>query len=96
MVFEGESMYWMGLGKSGELIREDKDKGGLRMMRMESVIERDFEVVGGEMDLGEMVKGIWKWGGNVFGVVDVENELMGLVMLNDMGNMMLGEELYEK
>ena len=49
----------MGVGKKGELVRDDKDKGVLRVMKVENVVEKEFVGVDGEMDVGELVKGMW-------------------------------------
>ena len=96
IVFEPHSIYSMRLAKSGELITHHKDKAALTMMSMETVIETDFQVVRPDMDLAEMVKAISKSGRNLFPVVDVRNELIGLVILNDIRNIIFRQELYHK
>lgn len=96
IVFEPHSIYSMRLAKSGELITHHKDKAALTMMSMESVIETDFQVVRPDMDLGEMVKAISKSARNLFPVVDVHNELLGVVILNDIRNIIFRQELYHK
>lgn len=96
IVFEPHSIYSMRLAKSGELITHHKDKAALTMMSMESVIETDFQVVRPDMDLAEMVKAISKSARNLFPVVDVHNELLGVVVLNDIRNIIFRQELYHK
>lgn len=96
IVFEPHSIYSMRLAKSGELITHHKDKAALTMMSMESVIETDFQVVRPDMDLAEMVKAISKSARNLFPVVDVHNELIGVVILNDIRNIIFRQELYHK
>lgn len=96
IVFEPHSIYSMRLAKSGELITHHKDKAALTMMSMESVIETDFQVVRPDMDLAAMVKAISKSGRNLFPVVDVHNELLGVVILNDIRNIIFRQELYHK
>ena len=49
-----------------------------------------------EYYVAEMVKAISKSGRNLFPVVDVRNELIGLVILNDIRNIMFRQELYHK
>ena len=83
-------------GEEWRLITHHKDKAALTMMSMETVIETDFQVVRPDMDLAEMVKAISKSGRNLFPVVDVRNELIGLVILNDIRNIMFRQELYHK
>ena len=96
IVFEPHSIYSMRLAKKGELVTHHKDKAVLTLMNMESVIETDFLVVRPDMDLGEMVKVISKSGRNLFPVVDINNKLLGIVVLNNIRNIMFRQELYHR
>lgn len=96
IVFEPHSIYSMRLAKKGELVTHHKDKAVLTLMNMESVIETDFQMVRPEMDLGEMVKAISKSGRNLFPVVDLNNKLLGIVVLNNIRNIMFRQELYHR
>ena len=64
---------------------------------MENVVEKDFVVVHPEMDLGELVKLIAASHRNVFPVTDKKTgELLGVVLLDDIRNIMFRQELYHR
>lgn len=96
MVFEPHSIYSMRLAKKGELLTHHKDKAVLTLMNISSVIETDFDKVSPDMDLGAMVKVISKAKRNIFPVVDKNNELLGIVFLDDIRNIMFRQELYHR
>ena len=95
-VFEPHSIYSMRLAKKGELITHHKDKAVLTMMNIESIMETDFLTVKPEMDLGQMVKVISKSSRNMFPVIDANDELIGIVNLDDIRNIMFRQELYHR
>ena len=96
IVFEPHSIYSMRLAKKGELLTHHKDKAVLTLMKMENVVETDFSVVHPEMDLGELVKVISTSHRNVFPVTDKEGVLLGIVLLDDIRNIMFRQELYHR
>lgn len=96
IVFEPHSIYSMRLAKKGELVTHHKDKAVLTLMNMESIIETDFQVVRPDMDLGELVRAVSKSSRNLFPVVDVREELLGVVVLDDIRNIMFRQELYHR
>ena len=96
IVFEPHSIYSMRLAKKGELVTHHKDKAVLTLMNMESIIETDFQVVRPDMDLGALVQAISKSSRNLFPVVDVRDELLGVVVLDDIRNIMFRHELYHR
>ena len=96
MIFEPHSIYSMRLAQKGELVTHHKDKSVLTLMNIESVVETDFEKVYPEQDLGEMVKVISKAKRNMFPVVDVRGILLGIVVLDDIRNIMFRQELYHR
>lgn len=95
-IFEPYSIYTMRLAKRGELLTHEKDKAVLTLLKMDSVIERDFLTVRPEMSLKEMVDTIAKSSRNLFPVVDGENRLLGVVVLDDIRNIMFRPDLYRK
>ena len=95
-IFEPYSIYTRRLAKSGELITHHKDKAVLTLLKMDSVIERDLQIVDPDMMLGDMVKVIAKSQRNVFPVVDSKNKFIGLVLLNDIRNIMFQPRLYSR
>ena len=96
MIFEPHSIYSMRLAQKGELVTHHKDKSVLTLMNIESVVETDFEKVHPEQDLGEMVKVISKAKRNMFPVVDARGVLLGIVVLDDIRNIMFRQELYHR
>lgn len=96
MIFEPHSIYSMRLAQKGELLTHNKDKSVLTLMDIESVVETDFEKVYPEHDLGEMVKVVSKAKRNMFPVVDARGVLLGIVVLDDIRNIMFRQELYHR
>ncbi|MDE5760759.1 MAG: chloride channel protein [Bacteroides sp.] len=97
IMFEPHSIYSMRLAKKGELLTHHKDKAVLTLMKVENVVEKDFVVVHPEMDLGELVnKAISNSRRNVFPVTDESGVLIGIVLLDDIRNIMFRQELYHR
>jgi Chloride channel protein EriC len=96
IIFEPHSIYSMRLAKKGQLLTHHKDKAVLTLMKMENVVEKDFSVVHPEMDLGELVNVISTSPRNVFPVTDREGVLLGMVLLDDIRNIMFRQELYHR
>lgn len=96
VVFEPHSIYSMRLAKKGELLTHHKDKTVLTLMRIESVVEKNFEPVRPDMDLGELVGVISRAKRNLFPVVDDGGALIGIVQMDDIRNIMFRQELYHR
>ncbi len=96
MLFEKHSLYHKRLATSGELLTHHKDKNVLTLMRLQSVIEKDFDPVRPEYTLGELVKVISKSKRNLFPVLDKNEKLIGIVLLDDIRNLMFRPEKYEE
>jgi CIC family chloride channel protein len=96
MYFEPHSIYTKRLAKKGELLTHHKDKAVLTLMRLNKVIETDFKTVNPDMSLGEMVKIIAKARRNLFPVVHEDGKLLGIVLLDDIREIMFNNDLYDK
>ena len=96
IVFEPHSIYSMRLAKKGQLLTHHKDKAVLTLMKVENVVETDFVSVRPEMDLGELVKAISTSHRNMFPVTDKDGVLLGVVLLDDIRNIMFRQELYHR
>ncbi len=96
IIFEPHSIYSMRLAKKGELLTHHKDKAVLTLMKVESVVEKNFVTVHPDMDLGELVKAISASHRNIFPVTDKEGVLLGIVTLDDIRNIMFRQELYHR
>lgn len=95
-IFERYSIYTMRLAQRGELLTHHKDKAVLTLLKMDSVIEKDFMSVRPEMSLKEMVEVISQSNRNLFPVVNNDNVLLGVVLLDDIRNIMFRPDLYRK
>ena len=93
--FERHSIYHVELAKRGELITHDKDKAVLTMMDWRREIERDLIKVKSNDNLGDLVRAISKSKRNIFPVVDEFNILEGVVLLDDVREIMFKNELYD-
>ena len=96
MAFEKHSIYTIRLAKKGELITHHKDRAVLTFMQIGKVIERDFEEVKPDMSLGDMVAVIARSHRNMFPVTDDKGILLGIVLLDDIRNIMFRPELYKR
>lgn len=96
LMFERHSIYAMRLAKSGELITHHKDKAVLTFLKVEDLLEKDVPTVTPEMTLGDMVKVISASERNIFPVVTDSGVLLGLVLMNDIRNIMFRPELYDR
>ncbi len=94
--FEPYSIYTMRLAKRGELLTHHKDKAVLTLLKVNNVIETDFLPVYPEMTLKEMVDVIAQSKRNLFPVINEKKELMGVVLLDDIRNIMFRPELYRR
>ena len=86
----------MRLARRGELLTHHKDKAVLTLMKMNSVIETDFQTVTPDMNLKQMVDTISKSSRNLFPVLDSEKNLVGVVLLDDIRNIMFRPDLYKR
>ncbi len=95
-VFTPYSIYTKRLAKRGELLTHQKDQSVLTLLKMDSVIETDFIPVHPQMCLKEMVDVISKSKRNLFPVTDNDNNLLGVVLLDDIRNIMFRPDLYRR
>lgn len=95
-VFEPYSIYTMRLAQRGELLTHHKDKAVLTLLKIDNVIENDFLTVHPEMNLKQMCDTISKSSRNLFPVVDDNGKLLGVVILDEIRNIMFRPDLYKK
>lgn len=95
-MFLPHSIYSMRLAQKGELLTHHKDRAVLTLLNTDAVIERDFLTVSPDMSLGDMVKVIAKNGRNSFPVIDDKGILLGIVLLDNIRNIMFRPELYNR
>jgi CIC family chloride channel protein len=95
-VFEPYSIYTMRLAQRGELLTHHKDKAVLTLLKMDSVVETDFMQVRPDMSLKDMCDVIARSTRNLFPVVDGRGMLLGVVLLDDIRNIMFRPDLYRR
>ncbi len=95
-LFEPYSIYTMRLAQQGDLLTHEKDKSVLTLLKIDSLIERDFKAVNPSMNLKEVVDIIATSNRNLFPVTDNEGILVGIVLLDDIRNIMFRPDLYKK
>ena len=97
IIFEPHSIYAMRLAKTGDLLTHNKDRGVLVMLKMENVIETEFETVYPDMTLGDLVKTISESNRNLYPVVERDtNRFIGIVTLDEVRNIMFRPDLYQR
>lgn len=95
-IFLPYSIYTMRLAKAGDLVTHQKDKAVLTLLKVDNLIEQDFKTVSPEMNLKEMVDVISISNRNLFPVVDENGVLKGVVLLDEIRNIMFRADLYKK
>ena len=93
--FEPHSIYTKRLAEKGELITHNKDKATLIRMNIRGLIEDDFTLVRPEQTLRELVKVVAQSNRNVFPVVDLNEEFAGLIIMENLRQIMFETELYD-
>jgi len=88
------TIYTEQLARRGELITHNKDQAVLTLMRMKDVIENDFISVKPKDTLGDLVHVFKRSQRNIFPVVNSENQLMGVLTLDNFKQMLFDEKLY--
>ena len=96
MLFEPHSLYAMRLAQKGELLTHNKDRNVLTLLKMDSVLETDFVTITPEMTLGELVKVISQSKRNIFPVIDNQGHLKGILLLDEVRNIMFQPRLYKR
>lgn len=94
--FVSNSIYTSELAQKGQLITHDKDKNVLMMMDLDKIIEKNFKQISIHANLGELLKnGVSKSTRNIFPITNDQNEFLGIVLLDDIRNMMFDTNMYE-
>jgi CIC family chloride channel protein len=90
------SVYHRELAKKGQLITHDKDKTVLTLMDIDRVLETNFTPINPEMSLGELVHNVISQSKrNIFPVINKDNELLGIITLDDIRRIMFDYKIYD-
>lgn len=93
--FDRHSIYTMRLAAQGLLITHHKDQAVLTMLQVKNVIETDLAVVHPQQTLRELVRVVAHSRRNIFPVVDDAGALQGIVLLDDIREIMFETEKYD-
>lgn len=96
ILFEPHSLYAMRLAQKGELLTHNKDQAVLTLMNVQNVLETDLTTVTPDMRLGELVRVIAQSHRNIFPVIDTEGRLKGIVLLDEIRNIIFQPRLYHR
>ncbi|MFD1161660.1 MULTISPECIES: chloride channel protein [Hwangdonia] len=89
------TIYTRELAERGDLLTHDKDKNVLTLMKLDHVIEQNFVELNPNMTLGVMLhKGVAKSSRNLFPVVDEHKRLVGIILLDNIRDIMFDQSLY--
>ncbi|HTL82955.1 MAG TPA: chloride channel protein [Bacteroidia bacterium] len=93
--FEPFSMDTKRMAKKGEIFTHDRDKNALSSLSVQDILETNFQPIRPEMKLAELVDIIAHSQRNIFPVIDKEQQLLGIVLLDDIRENMFKTELYD-
>jgi CIC family chloride channel protein len=94
--FEPYPMDSKKLAMKGEAYTSDKDQNVLTGIKMTEYIERDFEVLSPNMTLRELVQIVAHSKRNVFPVIDSDKRLLGIILLDDIREIMFNIRMYDR
>jgi CIC family chloride channel protein len=93
--FQRHSIYTERLASKGDLITHHKDKAVLTLLNLESVIEKDLKIIRPDANLGDLVKLISASKRNIFPVVDEDGNFEGIILLDDVRDIIFNQALYD-
>lgn len=94
--FEKHSLYTKHLIESGDLIQYDKDRLVLSKIQLNKIIEKDLLIAHPEYNLAELVDLVRASKRNIFPVVNDQQQLVGVVTLDDIRDIMFDQAKYEE
>ena len=93
-IFEPHSIYGMRLAKQGRLVTHHTDHAVLTLMSLDSVVDRDFQAVAPDMELGQIVNQISRSRHRVLPVTDPAGALLGEINVVKIRHVVFRTELY--
>ncbi len=94
--FEPYSIYTKRIAKRGELLTHDSDQAVLTLLKINDLIEDDFNPVRIDDSFGKLLDTVSASRRNIFPVVDSQGKFQGYVLLDDIRPDMFKTELYGK
>ncbi|MEX0968215.1 MAG: chloride channel protein [Bacteroidia bacterium] len=95
MYFEPHSLYTKQLALRGLLVFHNRDKTVLTLLRLQRLIETDLVVVHPEAWLEDLVKAVSRSRRNIFPVVDEHEKIHGVILLDDIRELMFKPKQYK-
>jgi CIC family chloride channel protein len=95
-LFTKNSVYTMQLAKRGQLITHHKDKALLSMLHVDELVETNFKKLHEDDTLHDIVNAVSNSKRNIYPVLDTENMLIGIVVLDDIRDILFKPELYDQ
>lgn len=86
--------YKQELAESDNLTTHNKDENALQSIQLDDVINNDYVLMYDIQYLGDLVDVIGKSKKNVFPVINVEKQLLGVILLSEMRSYLLEAQLY--
>ena len=93
-IFEQYSIYTKRIAKRGELLTHDNDQAVLTLLKVNDLIEDDFNSVRIDDSFGKLLDTVSDSRRNIFPVVDKNGKFQGYVLLDDIRPDMFKTELY--
>lgn len=93
--FEKFSVYTKSLAKEGNLITHHKDKHALSKMDVEGLIENNFKTLSPDSTLRDLVDTIAHSTRNIFPLVDDNQKFHGIIVLDDVREIIFEPEKYD-
>ena len=94
IIFEPHSIYGMRLARQGKLVTHHTDHAALTLMSLDSVIDRDYQAVNPDMELGQMVHKISRSRNSVLPVTDAAGRFLGEINILEIRHVVFRTELY--
>ena len=92
--FEPYSIYTKRLAARGELLTRNKDENTMQFLHTRSLIEYDFETVPLNGKLRHVIRAVEHTRRNIFPVVSLRGELMGVITMDDIRADMFDADKY--
>ncbi len=94
IIFEPHSIYGMRLAREGKLITHHTDRAVLTLMNIDSVIDKNYNHVPEDMDLGTLVHAISRSHNNILPVTDNGGKFLGEIDMSKLRHIIFRTELY--
>lgn len=94
--FESYSIYTKRIAKQGALLTHNSDQAVLTLLKTSDLVENDFMSVSADAVLGDLIMKVRESKRNIFPVLDSEGKLKGIILLDDIRQIMFSVERYEK